>query len=164
MNRAIFLDRDGVINEDSGYVGKIDDFKFKDGIFEFIRFFQQYGFLIFIITNQSGIARGFYSEDDFKVLTNWMLEQFKLRGIEIKDVEFCPHHPDITGACSCRKPDIGMIVNLTKRYDIDLASSFLVGDSLRDIEAGKKAGIRKNYLLKGNLLDTLDEIVAKEKF
>jgi D-glycero-D-manno-heptose 1,7-bisphosphate phosphatase len=160
--KAVFLDRDGVINIDTGYVGKIDDFVFRDGIFEFLKFFQKKGYELFIVTNQSGIARGYYSEDDFKVLTTWMIQEFAKEEIIIKDVHFCPHHPDINGECSCRKPNEGMILDLSKKYNINLEKSFMIGDSIRDIEAGKRAGIQKNYLVTNGILNTLNEIISKE--
>ena len=156
--KAAFLDRDGVINEDFGYVGKVKDFKFKEGIFELLKLLQDLGYTLFIVTNQSGIARGYYTEDDFHKLTQWMVEEFKKRGIEIKDVRFCPHHPDITGECECRKPKPGMILDLAEKYGIDLKNSIMIGDSKRDIEAAINAGICKTYFVKKNLYEVLDEI------
>jgi D-glycero-D-manno-heptose 1,7-bisphosphate phosphatase len=156
--KAAFLDRDGVINEDSGYVGRIKDFKFKDGIFELLKLLQNLGFTLFIVTNQSGIARGYYSEEDFYKLTEWMKEKFKKEGIEIKDVRFCPHHPDITGECECRKPKPGMILDLAEKYNIDLKNSIMIGDSDRDIEAAKRAGIEKTFKVEENLYDIIKKI------
>jgi len=156
--KAAFLDRDGVINEDFGYVGKIEDFKFKEGIFDLLKLLENLGFTLFIVTNQSGIARGYYSEEDFYKLTEWMKNELKKEGIKIKDVRFCPHHPDITGECECRKPKPGMILDLAKVYDIDLKNSIMVGDSNRDIEAAKRAGICRTYLVEGSLFNTIDEI------
>jgi len=146
MNKALFLDRDGVINIDKGYVHKIEDFEFIDGIFDICEFFQKEGFLIFIITNQAGIARSYYSEKIFQYLTNWMLKEFEKRGINITKVYYCPHHPDFTGKCKCRKPNPGMILTAKKEFDIDLENSILIGDKISDIEAGKNAGIGLNIL------------------
>jgi len=151
--KALFLDRDGVINEDYGYVYKKEDFKFKDGIFELLKHFKDYK--IFIVTNQSGIARGYYTENDFHKLMNWVKEEFKQKGIEIVDINFCPHHPNITGNCECRKPNPGMILDLAKKYNIDLENSIMIGDKKSDIEAANKAGIKKTYLVKDNLSDII---------
>jgi len=157
--KALFLDRDGVINIDYGYVGKIENFKFRDGIFELTKYFSDNGYQIFVVTNQSGIARGYYTEEDFYKLTTWMKGEFLKRGIEIKDVKFCPHHPDISGVCECRKPEPKMILDLASEYDIDLENSILIGDSKRDIEAGQKAGIKKNILVskEGNIFDIIKQ-------
>ncbi len=161
--KAAVLDRDGVINEDFGYVGKIEDFKFKEGIFELLKLLQELGFTLFIVTNQSGIARGYYTEDDFYKLTQWMIEEFKKLGIEIKDVRFCPHHPDITGECECRKPKPGMILDLSEKYGIDLKNSIMIGDSNRDIEAAINAGIKKTYLVENSLFDIIEKLKKEYK-
>ncbi len=153
--KAAFLDRDGVINIDKNYVYKIEDFEFKEGIFELLKLLQK-KFVLFIVTNQSGIGRGYYSLDDFKKLTQYMLNEFKKRGIEIKEVAFCPHHPD--EHCECRKPKPGMILNLAKKYNIDLQNSIMIGDKLSDINAGINAGIKKNYLVKNSLFDIIEKI------
>jgi len=146
-NKALFLDRDGTINVEKNYVYKIEDFEFIDGIFELIKSYQEKGFLIFIITNQAGIARGYYTEEDYKTLTNWMLEQFQKKGITITKVYHCPHHPEITGPCRCRKPNPGMILDAIKEFNIDPVNSVLIGDKKSDILAGEKAGLGKNIYI-----------------
>lgn len=146
MQRALFLDRDGVINIEKDYLYKIDDFEFIDGIFELCRFYQDKGFKIFVVTNQSGIARGYYNEDDFYKLTSWMVLEFKKNGIEIAKVYHCPHHPKISGDCECRKPKAGMVLEAAKEFGIDLKNSIIVGDKERDIEAGLNAGLVETYL------------------
>lgn len=146
MERALFLDRDGVINVEKDYLHKIEDFEFIDGIFKVCKYYQDLGYKIFVVTNQSGIARGYYSEDDFKLVTNWMINEFKVLGIYITNVYYCPHHPDITGDCECRKPMPGMLLQASKDFDIDLNSSIIIGDKERDIEAGINAGINTAYL------------------
>lgn len=146
MNKALFLDRDGVVNVEINYLYKIKDFEFIDGIFELCRHYQNLGYVIFIVTNQSGIARGYYSESDFLFLTSWMIKEFAKHGIEIKKVYFCPHHPDISIACNCRKPEPGMILNAKREFDVDLNNSILVGDKESDIEAAIAAGISMTYL------------------
>lgn len=146
MKRALFLDRDGVINVELNYLYKIKDFKFLDGIFELCRHYQQLGYIIIVVTNQSGIARGYYSESDFKKLTLWMKTEFAKEGIKITKVYYCPHHSEISGKCNCRKPEPGMILEAQKEFDIDLNNSILVGDKERDIEAAINSGIKESYL------------------
>jgi D-glycero-D-manno-heptose 1,7-bisphosphate phosphatase len=156
--KAAFLDRDGVINIDTGYVGRVEDFEFKEGIFELLKLLQKLGFTLFVVTNQSGIARGYYSENDFYKLTEWMKDELQKKRIEIKDVRFCPHHPDITGECECRKPKPGMILDLAKEYGIDLKNSIMIGDGDRDIEAAKRAGIKKTFKVEESLYDIIKKI------
>ena len=144
MNKAVFLDRDGVVNVEKNYVYKIEDFEFMPGIFDVCKKYQQEGYLLFIITNQAGIARGYYTEEQFRILTDFMIKQFEKQGILIKKVYFCPHHPDFTGECECRKPNPGMILQAAKEFDIDLSESILIGDKESDIEAGERAGMKMN--------------------
>ncbi len=151
--RALFLDRDGVINKEKNYVHKVEDFHFIDGIFETCKAFQDAGYLIVVITNQSGIGRGYYSEDDYKNLTEWMKGEFIKRGVAIAGDYFCPHHPeealgDYRTICSCRKPAPGMILKASEELGIDLENSLLVGDKEIDIEAGLNAGVGRNYLVR----------------
>jgi D-glycero-D-manno-heptose 1,7-bisphosphate phosphatase len=145
-NKALFLDRDGVINVEKDYLYKIEDFEFIDGIFELCKYYQNLGFIIVVVTNQSGIVRDFYTEENFDKLTDWMLKQFSSRGIEIKRVYHCPHHPDISGECNCRKPNPGMLLQASKDLHIDLKNSIIVGDKERDIVAGINAGLITTYL------------------
>lgn len=146
MNKALFLDRDGVINVEKEYLYKIEAFEFMEGIFELCRAYQQKGYLIVVVTNQSGIARGYYSEDDFARLSEWMVDQFKEQGVSIAGIYYCPHHPDISGACGCRKPEPGMLLDAAENLDIDLQASVMVGDKERDIEAAINAGVPTQYL------------------
>jgi len=157
--KAAFLDRDGVINVDKGYVHKIEDFEFKEGIFELLKLLQEKGFKLFVVTNQSGIGRGYYTLKDFEKLTKFMLDELKKRGIEIKEVAFCPHHPDEN--CECRKPKPTMILNLAKKYNINLKKSIMIGDKISDIKAGENAGVGKSYLVKDSLFDII-KIIKKE--
>ena len=159
MKKALFLDRDGVINIEKNYLYKIEEFEFVDGIFEICKYFQDRGYEIVIITNQSGIARGFYSEDDFLTLNSWMLREFERNGIEIATVKYCPHHPDFNQDCECRKPNPGMIIEASKELDINLENSILIGDKISDIEAGKRAGIGINILIKRDNISLLKEII-----
>jgi len=144
--KALFLDRDGVINVEKEYLYKREDFEFIDGIFDLCRHYQELGYAIFVVTNQSGIARKYYSEADFKKLTEWMLLEFAKRDITIAKVYHCPHHPDISGECSCRKPKPGMLFDAAREFDVDLANSIIIGDKERDIEAGINAGLQESYL------------------
>ncbi|QSZ41313.1 D-glycero-beta-D-manno-heptose 1,7-bisphosphate 7-phosphatase [Sulfurimonas aquatica] len=146
MNKTLFLDRDGVINTEKDYLYKVEDFDFINGIFDLCRYYQDLGYLIVVVTNQSGIARGYYSEDDFNILTNWMLEEFFNNDVIISGVYFCPHHPDISGECECRKPSPGMLFDAKNDLDIDLENSIIIGDKERDIEAGINAGLKLTYL------------------
>ena len=146
MKKALFLDRDGVVNVEKEYLYKIEDFEFIDGIFELCKHYQDLGYLIFIVTNQSGISRGFYSEDDFLKLTQWMNDAFAQQGITITKVYHCPHHPKYSGECECRKPKPGMLLEAAKEFNLDLANSIMIGDKERDVEAGINAGLRETYL------------------
>lgn len=151
---ALFLDRDGVINVDHGYVCKPENFEFIDGIFELVAAASNAGFLVIVITNQAGIGRGYYSEADFHSLTAWMNREFSKRGIHVDDVYFCPFHP-IHGVgrylkdSVCRKPEPGMILRAQKEHNIDLGCSVLIGDKLTDMEAGKRAGVGTLLYLEG---------------
>jgi D-glycero-D-manno-heptose 1,7-bisphosphate phosphatase len=159
-NKALFLDRDGTINVEKNYVYKIVDFEFRNGIFELVHDFYIRGYLIFVTTNQAGIARGFYTEEDFHLLNDWMVDQFRLRGIQIAKVYFCPHHPDITGECTCRKPHPGMLLKAMEEFDVDAAASVLIGDQESDIRAGLSARIGTNYLIKETGRVTLEDVIV----
>jgi len=150
MRKALFLDRDGVINIDHGYVSQIEDFEFVDGILDFIKEAQARGYLLVIVTNQSGIGRGYYTSEDFERLTAWMLEKMRQAGITIdrEHVFHCPHDPD--EGCDCRKPMPGMLIEAAKRFEIDLKNSWMIGDKPSDIEAGKRAGVGHTYLTEKN--------------
>lgn len=148
---ALFLDRDGVINIDHAYVSKQEDFEFVDGIFELCRSAKKLGFLICVVTNQAGIGRGYYTEEDFLELTNWMCSVFSEEGCEIDKVYFCPTHPvhgvgEYKTDSQYRKPRPGMILQAVQEFDIDLTKSILVGDKETDIQAGIAAGIKCNLL------------------
>lgn len=150
MHKALFLDRDGVINVEKDYLYKIEDFEFIEGIIELCQHYQGLGYKIIVVTNQSGIARGYYSEEDFEILTTWMVSAFEKHGVIISGVYHCPHHPDISGVCTCRKPKPGMLLDAAKEHHIDLQQSLIIGDKERDIEAGLAAGLRESYLFDEN--------------
>jgi D-glycero-D-manno-heptose 1,7-bisphosphate phosphatase len=147
MNEALFIDRDGVINVDKGHVFLIEDFEFSEGVFELCRKYLDAGYLIIVVTNQAGIAKGLYSEEDYQNLTAWMIEQFKLQGITISKVYHCPHFPEITGPCDCRKPAPGMLLQAVKEFDLDIKKCVLIGDKETDLQAGRRAGIPELNLI-----------------
>ena len=148
MEKALFLDRDGTINVEKNYVYRIEDFVFRDGIFELVKAFFTKGYLIFVVTNQSGIARGYYTEEEYQYLTAWMTGQFREKGIIIAKVYHCPHHPDITGACSCRKPEPGMLLKAIDEFGLDPSLCVMIGDREPDMEAGRRAGVGQIYKVK----------------
>ena len=143
--KALFLDRDGIINVDHGYIYKIEDFEFVDGIFDLVKLFSDAEYLIFVVTNQSGIGRGYYNEEDFTTLSNWMVEEFKKKNITIEKVYYCPHSPE--DKCLCRKPQTGMIEQALKDYPIDLPNSWLIGDKQSDIDLAKNANIQNSIYI-----------------
>ncbi|SFV56639.1 Phosphoheptose isomerase 1 [hydrothermal vent metagenome] len=144
--KALFLDRDGIINIDYNYVSKIENFKFTDGIFEFITLFVKNGYKVFVVTNQSGIGRGYYSQDDFDILSKWMIKEFIKKDIKIEKVYYCPHSPEEN--CHCRKPDIGMIEQAIREYpNINLNNSYMVGDKNSDINLAINAKIRNSIFI-----------------
>lgn len=147
MNKALFLDRDGVINVDKGHVYLREQFEFNEGIFDLCRKYLEQGYLIIIITNQAGIAKGYYTEADFLELTEWMVKEFEDKGIVISKVYYCPHHPDITGPCTCRKPEPGMINQAVREFDLNISNCILAGDRESDLEAGRRAGIPEENLI-----------------
>lgn len=146
MNKALFLDRDGVINVNHGYVHLTTDFEFIDGIFDLVQRANKQGYKVIVVTNQSGIGRGMYTEADFKRLSAWMVSQFAKKRAVIDDVLFCPHHPQAKldqyrQVCECRKPKPGMLTTAAARHDISLLNSIMVGDKLSDMEAAITAGL-----------------------
>lgn len=135
--KALFLDRDGVINIDKKYVYKIEDFEFCDGIFKLCRYFLAKNYLLFIATNQSGIARGYYKESDFLKLCDYMLKEFVKQDIKIDKIYHCPH----LEGCECRKPKAGMLLKAKDEFDLDMKNSIFIGDNLSDMQAGLNADI-----------------------
>ena len=141
MKKAVFLDRDGVINNgDLYYTYKIEDFKFNSDIFEALDLLVKKDFLLIVITNQGGISKGEYTKKDVDILHNYMISELSNKNIRIEEAYYCPHHDSLEN-CICRKPNSGNIEKALARFNIDTKQSFLIGDGIRDIEAGKKAGL-----------------------
>ena len=160
QKKVIFLDRDGVINKEKDYLYKKEDFEFIDGVFEACRYFQEIGYQLVVVTNQSGISRGYYQEEDFHKLTKWMLEQFESQSIKILDVFFCPHGPEST--CNCRKPKPGMLLEAKEKYNIDMQYSWMIGDKEADIGAANAAEVKNTILVKTG--HEIDEVNSNAKF
>ena len=166
LNKALFLDRDGVINIDYGHVGKIEDFHFIDGIFELCQKAIAKGYLIIIVTNQAGIAKGYYTEEDFLKLTDWMENKFLDNGIKITKTYYCPYHKEAIVAkykkdSYDRKPNPGMLLKAIEEFNIDPERSIIIGDKESDIIASRNANIGSEILFsykenhKHNIIDYL---------
>ena len=160
MHSALFLDRDGVINIDFGYVYRISDFKFCEGIFELSKVAVKKGYYLIVVTNQAGIARGYYSENDFLQLSAWMSEKFEKNNSPITKIYFAPNHPfeglgKYKAFDNRRKPGSGMIMEAAEEFNLNLKNSVLIGDKRTDILAGIAAGVGCNIFF-GNRFDTSD--------
>jgi len=141
------LDRDGVINRDLRYTYQLHQFEFLPGAIDGLAAIPQ-EFLKIIITNQSGIARRYYTEEDFYYLNEWLLNTLRQLDIIIDDINYCPHHPDDN--CDCRKPKIGMLIQAKEEYDIDLENSYFIGDMISDMLTGRNAGCKTILIRAGN--------------
>jgi D,D-heptose 1,7-bisphosphate phosphatase len=146
-NRAVFLDRDGTINEDVGYLSRLEDLKIYENAAEAIRLIKENGFLTVVVTNQSGVARGFFSEDFIITVHDKMNEYLKERGASLDALYYCPHHPRYGNEiyrreCSCRKPQPGLLLRAAEDLDIDLRRSYVIGDMPRDMDIASKVGAR----------------------
>lgn len=162
MNKAVFFDRDGTLNEEVHYLHKIEDFKWIEGAIDAIKYCNDNGYLAIVITNQSGVARGFYPESDIMKLYNWMNTDLAKYGAHLDGIYYCPHHPtgkvkEYTMECDCRKPKPGMLFKAQKDHNIDLKSSYLIGDGARDVECAEAAGVKEIRYMGGNLYHTLTE-------
>ncbi|MGL5000760.1 MAG: D-glycero-beta-D-manno-heptose 1,7-bisphosphate 7-phosphatase [Cetobacterium sp.] len=154
MRKIIFLDRDGTINVEKSYLHKWEDFEFEKNAIAGLIELKNLGYEFIVVTNQSGIARGYYSEEDLKTLNTRMVTELQKHGVEILECYYCPHHPDkgighYKADCDCRKPNPGMLLEGIKKYNVDLNNSFMVGDKKGDLEAGKKAGLKSILVLTG---------------
>jgi D-glycero-D-manno-heptose 1,7-bisphosphate phosphatase len=162
--KVAFLDRDGVINKEINYLHKICDFKYTYNCIAGLKRLNEVGYEIIIVTNQAGIAKGYYTEFDYQVLTNWYLSDIEKSGVRILDVFHCPHHPegivkDLSYHCNCRKPSSGMILEACDKYNIDLDNSLMIGDKATDLESALNAGINNVFLVKsGHELSLVDVV------
>jgi len=164
---ALFLDRDGVINIEKNYVYRIEDFEFMPGIFELCSTAQERGLALVVVTNQAGIARGYYTEADYQRLTAWMLAEFRSRGIDLDAVHHCPYHPtagigEYRRESFDRKPNPGMLLKARLSLGLDLHHSVLIGDKTSDIEAGRAAGVGHLMLLGGDAVVSDDVAVVAD--
>lgn len=164
LRPAVFLDRDGVLNVDTGYLHRSADLQWVEGAREAVRLCNERGRLVFVVTNQAGIARGYYDEAHVHELHRWMAERLAEAGARIDAFEYCPHHPEgareeYRGPCACRKPEAGMIRSLMERFPVDPARSFMIGDRETDVAAAKAAGIPGHLFPGGNLLDFMTPLL-----
>jgi D-glycero-D-manno-heptose 1,7-bisphosphate phosphatase len=172
MNKAVFLDRDGTINVDKQYVHRIEDLEFIPGVLDALARLAKTDYRIIIITSQSGIGRGYYTQHDYEIFTKNMLNKIKRNGGRIDAVYFCPHGPD--AGCECRKPKPKMILDAARDFDIDLSNSYMIGDKEADTRMGDLAGCKTISVMTGkgekseadyaaeNLVDAIDAIINKK--
>jgi D-glycero-D-manno-heptose 1,7-bisphosphate phosphatase len=163
---AAFLDRDGVINVDHGYVHTIDRVTWVEGAIAAIKLLNDLGYLVFVVTNQSGIARGRYNEAAVEALHRWMAGQMAVAGARVDAFYFCPHHPeavreDLRLVCDCRKPAPGMLLRAIAEWPVDRSESFLIGDRDTDVEAAQAAGIAGHLFDGGNLLEKVRDVISR---
>ena len=163
MSRAIFFDRDGVLNEEVGYLYEVEKFKWIDGARDAIKFCNERGILAVVVTNQSGIARGFYTAQNVDALHDFMQKNLAEVDAHIDGFYYCPHHPDFSGECDCRKPKPGLILRACDDFKINPAEAILFGDSRRDIEAAQAANLRAGIFFKGgNLFDAVKNFFEED--
>lgn len=162
MSKAVFFDRDGTLNVDTGYLHRVEDFTWIEGAKEAIKYVNDKGYLAILVTNQSGVARGYYPEEDVRKIYDWMNAELAEIGAHLDALYYCPHHPQgkipaYTCDCHCRKPDTGMVDEACEKFRIDRSNSYLVGDGDRDIECAQKAGLTGIKYIKGSLLACIQE-------
>ncbi|GGZ70940.1 hypothetical protein GCM10008101_26630 [Lysobacter xinjiangensis] len=158
------MDRDGVINRDRGHVHTRAATDWVPGVFELVAAARDASYVVLVVTNQAGIARGMYTVDDFLQYTGWIHESFRAQGAPLLATYYCPHHPTVgdgalTGPCGCRKPEPGMIEKAAKDWSIDLDASLLVGDKESDMQAGRAAGIRHLWLVQKEGLPSFERLL-----
>jgi D-glycero-D-manno-heptose 1,7-bisphosphate phosphatase len=166
---AVFFDRDGVLNMDHGYTYRQQDFEWVPGAIQTIQYFNDLGYLVFVITNQSGIARGFYTEQDVHDLHAFINRELAKSGNHIDEFYYCPHHPQgkmiqYSFSCDCRKPEPGMLIQALKKWDIDIQRSLMIGDKISDLQAAEAAGIKGYLFDSANLYEfILKRVIGKSK-
>lgn len=168
MNKAIFLDRDGTINAEKNYLYRIEDFDFLPGVIDGLKLLQDNGYLLIIITNQSGIGRGYYTEEDFNILNDWMISTLKSKGVNISKVYYCPHLIDAKIDkyridCDCRKPKLGLYKNAINDFDIDISLSYAIGDKIRDCAICETSDC-KGFLIGNNEEENIIANVKNNKY
>ena len=166
--KAVFFDRDGVLNVDGGYTHRIEDCALIDGAADAVKLVNRHGYLAFVVTNQGGIALGLYTEDDLHVFNQTLFQKIhNASGGVITDAAFCPHHPKsenlLMQDCDCRKPSPKMILDLAQKHNIDLAQSIMIGDRDTDVEAGQSAGCRTILFNGGRLDDALKPLISEQE-
>ena len=167
INKAVFLDRDGVINKDTGYVSKCEDFVFLKSVTNALSEFARNDYKLIVVTNQSGIGRGYFKELDFLKICSFMNSYLIEKKIFIDAIYYCPHHPNATIekykiVCNCRKPECGMIIKASQDLGINLEESILIGDKLSDMQAAYKAGIPNRYFINNKSNETnQDKLITK---
>ena len=162
---AAFIDRDGVLNVDRGYVYRAEDFVWVKGAKRAVKVLNDLGYFVFIVTNQAGIARGYYGPNDVERLHDWINAELGKVGAHVDGFYYCPHHPDAgagpyTRACDCRKPAPGMLLQAIAEWPVDRARSFMVGNHDIDMEAARRAGLRGVMFQGGSLLEVVENIVG----
>ena len=167
LRPAVFLDRDGTLNADTGYLHRIEDFRWMPQAREAIRYLNDRGYLVFVVTNQSGVARGYYTEEDVARLHAWMREDLRRLGAHVDDIRYCPHLPDATveryrQVCGCRKPAAGMLTDLLAAWPVDRGGSLMIGDKPSDLAAAAAAGIRGVRYQGGSLLELCRRELARD--
>jgi D-glycero-D-manno-heptose 1,7-bisphosphate phosphatase len=163
---AVFLDRDGIINYDDGYVGTPERFRWMPGVADAIRKLNDAGYYVFIASNQSGVGRGFFTEDNLRDLDTWMRDELAKQNARIDDVRYCPFHPEAKIEAykwdsDWRKPEPGMILDLMDTWPVDSARSFLIGDQPRDIEAARAAGIAGHLFTGGDFVAFVERCLSQ---
>ncbi len=166
-HRAAFIDRDGVLNAERGFVHRIEEFELLPGALEALAALEGAGYRRVVVTNQSGIARGLYTEADFARLMGEVRLRLRAEGVSFDAVEYCPHLPDAPleqyrRACACRKPEPGMLLAAIRALDIDPAASFLVGDRISDVQAGRAAGVGQCFLVRSGYALSAEAVAAAD--
>ncbi|WP_456395523.1 D-glycero-alpha-D-manno-heptose-1,7-bisphosphate 7-phosphatase [Desulfurobacterium sp.] len=161
MQKAVFLDRDNTLIEDSGYIHEPNKVKLLPGVGEGLKLLKEAGFLLIVISNQSGIGRGYFKEEDFHAVNKKLNQLLERYNVQIDDFLFCPHKPD--ERCSCRKPEIGLLLKAAEKWNINLKESFMIGDKISDIEAGNRAGCKGSFLAKNGEFLKIAKVITGEK-